>query len=400
MRIVAALSLLLTASTLSSAAAWKLEDPLSHPGFVHFYNDEFDEAVADFTKDVHSNPNDAESWNHLAQAILYREMFRNGALESELVSGTNPFLRRPKMNINVEDKTRFNECIRNALRLSDAELKKDPRDIHGLYASAVAHGFRANYLFLVEKAWVDSLREATAGRKAEQKIVEIDPSFVDARLGLGLHDYIVGSLSFYMRALGLVAGFHGDKEEGIRQIESVREHGILSRYDAEILLAAIYRRERRPREAIPLLKDASARFPRNYLLRFEQVQMYSDFGDKEAALKILGELELSQQNGAPGYRNLIPEKIEYLRGNLLFWYGDLDPALSDLKHVTRRAQDLDLGTAVMAWLRLGQTYDLKGDHSEAIAAYHETVRAAPTSEAATEAKGYISNPYHRKRSAG
>jgi tetratricopeptide (TPR) repeat protein len=382
---------------LGSGSTWKPQDPLTNPGFVHFYNNEFDEAVTYFEKDVRAQPHNPEAYNHLAQGILYRELFRNGALESELVTGANPFLRRPKMNISAEDKTRFMECISKAISLSESLLKTDPRDIHALYCLAVAHGFRANYLFLVEKSWMDSLRSATTGRKTEQKILEIDPSFVDAHLGLGVHDYIVGSLPFYMRAFGFLAGIHGDRDDGIQEIEMVNRNGILSRYDAEILLAAIYRRERMPQRAIPLLKDAAARFPRNYLFRFEQVQMYSDLGDKESALRILAELEDLRRTGAPGYRNIAPEKIEYFKGNLLFWYGDLDPALTSLQQVVQKSQELDLNTVVMAWLRLGQVYDLKGERSEAIKAYRQTMGAAPESEAAAEAKGYIANPYKRKR---
>ncbi len=245
---------------------------------------------------------------------------------------------------------------------------------------------------------MDSLRDATAARKACNQITDIDPNFVDARLVQGLHDYIVGSLPFYMRAFGFLAGFHGDRDEGIRLLQQVRQQGILNRYDAEIWLAAIYRRERRPKEAIPLLEDVAARFPRNYLFRFEQVQMYSDLGDKQAALRILTEVENLRHSGAPGYKDLLPEKIQYLKGNLLFWYGDLDPALADLRQVTLRASDLDLNTAVMAWLRIGQIYDLKGDHKSAKEAYREAVSTAPQSEAAAEAKGYLSNPYRRKAS--
>jgi tetratricopeptide (TPR) repeat protein len=384
----------------ASPSALELQDPLTNPGFVHFYNDEFDEAITYFEEGVKAHPNDPESYNHLAEGVLYREMLRNGALESQLVGGTNAFLQRSKMAINAQDKVRFSDCVNQSLSLSRALLERDPQDIHGLYALAVAHGLRANYSFLVEKAWLNSLKEATTARKASQQVLELDPDFIDARLIVGLDKYIVGCLPFHMRALGVIAGFHGDKQGGIQQLEQVRTTGILNRYDAAILLAAIYRRERCPQKAIPLLKDVAAKFPRNYLLRFEQVEMYSDLGDKNSALEVLGQIEGLQRTGAAGYRNLPPEKIKYLRANLFFWYGDLEPALAELKQVTEKANDLDLGTAVMAWLRLGQVYDLEGNHEQAMQAYRETMKTAPDSAAAAEARSYMSNPYRRKRLAG
>jgi tetratricopeptide (TPR) repeat protein len=393
-------ALLIGAAAIMSASTPKLEDPLQDQGFVHFYNNEYDQAMAIFEQELKQRPNDPALYNHLAQTMLYNEMFRDGALESQLVSGSNPFLRRPRMAIGEQDKTRFNGNIDKALELAQDRLAKDPRDVEALYTEAVAHGLRANYLFLVEKAWLDSLHEVTAARKADERAIEIDHSFVDARLILGINEYIVGCLSWGWRTLASVGGFHGDREGGIRELQLVAQIGILNRYDAQALLAAIYRRERQPRRAVPLLQGLAQQFPRNYLFRFEEVEMYSDLGDKQGALRVLSEIENLRRSGSPGYSTLPAEKVQYLKANLLFWYGDLDPALTDLRQVTQKADTLDLNTAVMAWLRLGQVYDLEGKRQDAVQAYRETVKTAPKSDAAEEAKSYISSPYRRKRNAG
>ena len=395
-----ALLLGLFCCALLSASAMQLRDPLVDPGWQHFYNNEYDQALAAFEQEAREHPKDPAAYNHIAQAVLYREMFRSGALESQLVTGNNPFLRRAKMNVPPEVKKQFQDALDNAIDLGNAELNREDKNIPALYALSVAHGLQANYAFLVEKAWTQALREATASRKYSDRIIALDPNFVDAYLVQGLHDYVVGSLPFYLRMFGFLAGFHGNRDLGIEELQKVAQHGVLNKYDAQILLAAIYRREHEPEKAIPLLKECAARFPRNYLLRLEQVQMYSDAGDKAAALQVLTGVSRLQAEGAPGYRNLPVEKIDYLRGNLLFWYGDLNPALADMKRATANASTLDLSTAVLAWLRLGQLYDLKGDHGRAVEAYKETMKTAPESPAAKEAKGYISSPYKRKQSNG
>jgi hypothetical protein len=397
---VASFALMLAQMALAASPGVQAPEPAMNPGFVHFYNNEFDEAIAYYEEQVKARPDDPAEYNHLAQSILYREMLRDGALESQLVTGNNPFLRRPKMEITAAEKQRFDGCVNQSLKLSEAALEKNPRDVAALYPLGVAHALRANYLFLVEKAWLDALREATAARRTNEKILSIDANSVDARLLLGLDEYIVAGLPFYLRAVGAMGGFHGDKDAGIRDLELVAKKGVRNRYDAEILLAALYRRERCSDKAIPLLRDLTQRFPRNYLFRFEQVQMFSDTGNKEAALKGLAEVEELRRIGAPGYANLAEEKIRYLRGNLLFWYNDLGLALVDLKQVTQKADELDLNTAVLAWLRLGQVYDLQGDHGDAIEAYRRAAATAPKSQAAAEAKGYILSPYRRKRTTG
>ncbi len=374
----------------------KLQDPLNSPGWRHFYNNEYDSATSDFEQEVREHPSDPGAYNHLAQTILYHEIFRNGALESELVTGNNPFLRSPKVEISDAQRSKFEDTMSKALSLGQARLAKDPNDATALYDLSVTYGLRANYEFLVDKAWMDALRNATQSRKYSNQVLQLQPGLTDAYLIQGLHDYVVGSLPFYLRMVGFLAGFHGDRDRGLQELQVVAQRGVLNKYDARILLAVIYRRERRPEDAIPLLQGLGQMFPHNYLLQLEQVQMYSDAGNKTAALSILAQVERLRAAQTEGYRELPLEKIEYLRGNLLFWYGDVRPALDEMKAVTAKVDNLDLNTAVLAWLRLGQLYDLCGRHEEAVAAYRETMRTAPDSAAASEAKGYISSPYRRK----
>jgi tetratricopeptide (TPR) repeat protein len=365
-------------------------------GFEHFYNLEYDEAIREFQAQVAREPQNPNAHNHVAQAVLYREMFRAGALESELVSGTNPFIRRERVHASAEAEKAFNDSLAKSMSLCQSRIAANPKDTGALYALGVAHGLRANYNFLVRKAWMDALKDATQARKLHNQVVELDPNFVDARLVQGVHDYVVGSLPWHWKMLGFVAGFRGDREEGIRALKLVADKGKLNNYDAQVLLAAIYRRERRPLDALPLLRNVSERFPRNYLFRLEAVQMHSDAGNKDAALKILDEVEKLKRAGTSGFASLPVEKIHYYRGNLLFWYRDFDAAIEQLRRVTPKASTLDLNTAVMAWLRLGQSLDMKGLRSEAVAAYKQAAAVAPQSEAARESRSYINSAYRRK----
>ena len=184
----------------------------------------------------------------------------------------------------------------------------------------------------------------------------------------------------------------------MKALQLVAEKGNLNRYDAQVLLAVIYRREKKPELALPLLNGLIARFPRNYLFRLETVQMYSDLGQKEQALQALDKIEQLKHAGSPGFNALPMEKVNYYRGNLLFWYRDIDRALEEMKKATRQNSGLDLHTSVMAWMRLGQLNDMKGRREEAINAYKQAIAVAPQSDTAKESRQYLSSPY--KRSAG
>jgi len=385
------LLLLLSAAALPLAGQGSLVDE----GFDHFYNLEYDEAIACFEKAIAQNPKSPDLHNHLAQTLVFREMYRDGALESELVSGANSFLRRPKLNPSPETEKRFLDEVSRALTLAGARLRTQPNDTAAMYAMGIAYGLRSNYYWVVKKAWMDSLRDATAARRLHNRISELEPDNVDARLVQGLHDYIVGSLPWHYKMLGFLVGIRGDKEKGIRTVQEVAAKGKLNRWDARILLCALYRRENRPRLAIPIVQELIGRYPRNFLLRLELAEMYSMAGDGAHGLETLDEVARLKARHAPGFDRLPWEKLYFQQGSIQFWYNQLDRSLENMQRVTAAAEDVDLNTGVRAWLRMGQIYDMKQRRAEAVAAYKKAIAYAPQAEAAQESKKYLASPYRR-----
>jgi len=384
-----ALLLALVASPLGA------QQTLIDEGFNAFYNLEYDQAIAIFEKAIVQNPGLPDLHNHLAQTLIFREMFRNGALESELVSGSNSFLRRPKLNPTPETEKRILDEIAKSMALADARLKQNPNDTAAMYANGIAYGLRSNYFWVVKKAWRDSLKDATAARKLHNRISELEPNNVDARLVQGLHDYIVGSLPFGFKMLGFVIGIRGDKEKGVRTVQEVARNGKLNRVDAEILLCALYRRENQSKLAVPLVQDLIRRYPRNYLLRMELGQMYSQAGDGVRGLQALEEVARLKEHHAPGFDRVPWEKIYYQQGSIQFWYNDLDRSLENMKKVAAASEVVDLNTGVQAFLRMGQIYDMKQRRADAVAAYKKAIAYAPQAEAAQESRKYLSTPYRR-----
>ena len=371
------------------------QQPLIDEGYAHFYNLEFDQAIAVFENGIAQNPGLPELHNHLAQTLIFREMLRNGSLESELVSGSNSFLRRARLNPAPETEKRILDEIAKAMALADARLKQNPKDTAAMYASGIAYGLRSNYFWVVKKAWHDSLRDATAARKLHNRISELEPNNVDARLVQGLHDYIVGSLPLGYKMLGFLIGIHGDREKGIRTVQDVAKNGKLNRVDAEVFLCALYRRENQSKLAVPLVQDLIRRYPRNYLFRMELGQMYSQSGDGVRGLQALEEVARLKQSHAPGFDRVPWEKIYYQEGSIQFWYNDLDRSLENMKKVTAASEEVDLNTGVQAYLRMGQIYDMKQRRAEAVAAYKKAIAYAPQAEAAQESRKYLDTPYRR-----
>ena len=367
-------------------------------GFDHFYNLEYDQALADFDKALAADPGNPDLHNYAAEAVMFREMLRDGALESELVTGSNSMLRRAPLKPTAETRNRFLGEIKKALDLEQARLRRNPKDTGALYAMGITYGLQANYYFLVEKAWIEALRDATTGRKMHNRVSELDPSNVDARLVQGLYDYTIGTLPLFYRMCGFLIGFHGDRERGIHTVQDVAAHGTRNKYDAQIFLAAIYRRDSRPRDALPVVENLIAHFPRNYLLRFEQARMYASIGNGKKALACVQEVAQFKTQNAPGYARVPWEEIYYQLGTIQFWFNDLDSALANMQKVTAHVEAVDSNAGVQAWLQTGQIYDLKHRHDLAVTAYKKAMAFAPDAEAARESRGYISAPYHRGKS--
>src|SRR5437764_10408213 len=134
------LALLLASLALPAAA----QTDLVQEGFTHFYNLEYDQALAAFEKAIQHDPASPDVHNHLAQTLVFREMFRDGALESELVNGNNSFLRRPKLNPSPETEKQFLDEVAKAIQHSEALLKKNPNDAAAHHDQDIAYGLRSN----------------------------------------------------------------------------------------------------------------------------------------------------------------------------------------------------------------------------------------------------------------
>jgi len=382
----------------SALASFAQQTPWApyNSAFNHFYNLEYDQAIAELEKGAAADPNSIALHNYLAQCIQFREMFKVGALESELVTGNNSFVRRPKIDTTPEIEKRFFDEIGKAMSLAEARLKANPNDTKALYALGVTYGLRGNWNFLVRKAWREALHDATTARKMCNRVSELDPNDYDARLVQGAHDYIVGSLPAFYKMLGFLVGFRGDKEKGIRTLHEVAKKGRANSVDAEVFLCAIYRREEKWQAAMPLLDDLIGRFPRNYLLRFEQAQMYSSMGQKDKAIDSIQKVAELKKSGAPGFGNLPMERIYYQIGNIQFWYRDYDLAVDNLTKAAVGCSNLDLNTGTLTWMRLGQVYDLTNRRTLAMEAYRKAIAFAPQAEAAKESRRYLSAPYRRE----
>lgn len=369
---------------------------LAQQGFQHFYNLEFEQAIAVFQKEIACHPEDADGYNHVAQVILYRGMYRSGLLENSLTTGDDivlSLIHQPNLVMPQEDDREFHRNIAAATERANTLLARNPNNSGALYSLGVAHGLKASYQFLVRKAWLASLRESSTARKLHTRAAELDPSNVDALLMHGIQQYAVASLPAALRMLGAVAGLRGDKDAGLRTIERVAAEGSNSSVEARLLLFTLYRHEKKPWSAMSVLYGLRRDYPRNYLLHLGEIYTLAEMRDERGAFAAVRSLEQNHRDGAPGYDGLQAAKVEYTRGVIERRFGHLDQALESMNRVAASPVQSDGGMHLLAYEQLGIIHDLKGNRRQAVEAYRRAVDAAPNSRTAKESQRYLSRPF-------
>lgn len=381
-------------SALWCAGAFAAIPPQTE-GFKAFYNLDYDRAISIFGQTAEREPRNPEAWNHLAQAILYRAFYRSGSLESDLVGKSNAFLSRPRAQMGAEDEKRFLEAIGRSLSLCEGLLKEDGADKQALYTSGVAYAHRAQFNFLVRKAWFDALRDGTRSRKQHARLRQLDPGNPDALLITGMHEYVTGSLPGWVKAFAFLAGFRGDRETGIRMLEQAARQGVKTAVEARVLLAVVYARESAPAKAVPLLAELVEAFPRNYLYRSEHLLLLASSKSREEALKGLREMEESHRRGGEETRLMPAEKLAALRGAVHFRLENWKESMAAFEELAQPKQDEWAALRARAYLYTGQIFDVEGQREKALARYREAIRLAPESDTAKAAKGRLGKPYRK-----
>jgi predicted Zn-dependent protease len=181
----------------------------------------------------------------------------------------------------------------------------------------------ANYLFMIDKSYLAALRAGNRARKYSDELRAIDSQYVDAYLVAGVQEYVVGSLPWAVRALVAFGGIHGNKEKGRTWVERVADDGDALQTEAKVLLALLYRRERRPLDAAKVLEELIAQFPRNYVLRLELASMYLDAEQRQKGLDALLTADRMVRNNENHYgrmpqrlREALSRKIKTVREEL------------------------------------------------------------------------------------
>ena len=242
-------------------------------GYRQMYDLDFEQAHKTFTEWEHQHPEDPLGPASNAAAYLFAEFDRLRILQSEFFVEDSLFKRRPKVKADEAAHSAFEQELSKADQLSGNILSQSPDQADAMFAKIMAMGLRADYLSLIERRDLDSLKIVKTGRSIAEKLLNIEPSYYDAYLAIGVENYLLSLKPAPVRWFLQMNGAQADKVRGIEDLRLTAEKGHYLRPYARLLLAVAALRDKKPSEAREILTGLTHEFPRNRLYHEELARL-------------------------------------------------------------------------------------------------------------------------------
>ena len=365
-------------------------DPQTDAAFEHFYNMEYDRAEQELEKIVEKRPDDPFALNHLLTAILMHDLYDTGSMNTGDYANDS-FIGRTPRPTPQKIKDRIKELVRRAESLEEQRLKANPNDVDALYCRGVTRAQFAVYTGIVERAWFSALRNAVGARHDHERVLELDPAYLDAKMVVGTHNYVVGNLPWSVKVAAALAGLSGSKEKGLEYLREVAgDETSENSVDAKIILTLFLRREHQYDEALGYMLELSAKYPHNHLFPTEVANLLRASGRLPEAE---AEYRKVWQNGREGkYGSLHYELAAWGLGELLRSRKDLTGAAAAYELVNQ-APNPDPDILQKANLAAGEMYDLLQKRDLAMKSYQMVLAGNANTGPADLARRYIKEAY-------
>jgi tetratricopeptide (TPR) repeat protein len=365
-------------------------DANTRRGFDDFYNLDYDKSIHDFEAALQAHPDDPFAVNHLLSAVIFKELYRIGALDTEAYASDNFLDKKNLQPLDPKVHDRVNQLCTRSMQLSEGRLATNANDVNALYARGVARGLRSTYMGMAEHAWIAALRSAIGARHDDERVLEIDPNYVDAKNLLGIHLYIIGSLTWPAKVAASVVGISGNKQKGLEYLREVAAHGDPEvAWDAKIALALFLRREQAYAEALQLVGGMYQAFPRNFLVATEYAHLLNAAGHGPQAIAAYQKIVAGcRGNTFTVCRMEIPA---YGLGEAMKGQRDFQGAEEAYELAASTAVDPDFKQRAI--LRAGEMYDAMKKRDAALEKYKAVIAANSGTESANLARHYMKQAY-------
>ncbi|MGB0063283.1 MAG: tetratricopeptide repeat protein [Terracidiphilus sp.] len=366
-------------------------DPQVRAAYERFYNLDYPAAVADFERFHAAHPGDPQATAYLVNALIFQELYRQDLLDTTFYANDGFLTGHHATNEDPAKRDQIFSLSDEAVREADWRLTKNPNDVDALFARAWVRSLRCAYVAMVERGFGAGFRLATKAKDDAARALEIDPDYEDAKMIVGVYQYVVGALPWPFKLMIGFAGITGSKSTGLGMLEDAGKHGVITSVESRTVIALFLRREAKYQEAIEVVQQLKREYPHDFLFCLEEANLRRDAGEGMVAVEAYR--QVLADAARPGYFASSKLELAY------FGYGD---ALRGQRHYDEAAQAFEqaAGTEgvgselkIRSLLDAGECHDVLGERQAAVRDYREAIDAGPETSRAGEARKYLRAAY-------
>jgi len=371
-------------------------DPLNRTpevraAFDRFYVMDYEGALSRFEAVRQQHAQDPMATDYILYVTLFRELFRLDLLDTTFyandgfLTGKHTVAEDPKIRDQIKD------LADKAFDQANAQLKTNPDDVNALYARGWARSLEATYLAMVERSFGSGLKLALGAKNDHEKVLQLDPNYVDAKMVVGIYQYVVGALPFGFKLLIGFAGIHGSRDAGMALLNDSSARGVITSVESRTAAMLFLRREARYPQAYEIAHGLAVQYPHDFLFCLEEANLLKDAGNGPKA--IAQYRQVIDKAKQPGYFPSSHLELAYfgladtLRGQKM--YSHAVDAYREAAYLPTSSAELKRRCLLAA----GQVYDLMNDHDKASQQYQAVIDAGSDSAQADQARKYQHSAY-------
>jgi tetratricopeptide (TPR) repeat protein len=369
-------------------------DPLVKDALNHFYNLDYEGAIARFDRVVAAHPNDPMPYALDEMAYIFRALYHQDLLDTTYYAHDSFLTNQRKVEIPPDQRRKIEDLTNKAISLADAEIRSNPRDANAYFARGYARGLHAAFITLADHSFYSAAKEGFEARGDSEQALKIDPAYADADMAVGIQQFAVASLPRFVRLLVGIAGVGGNKEKGLELLKTAASKGVVTPVQARTALSLFLRHDGRYPEALAVQHGLAAEFPHDYLFRLEEANLAKDEGN--GPLAIATYKQVLADAAKPGY--FVDPRLQ------LAYFGladtergqnDIADAAKDYLQSAQQPNNSDW-LKKRAELNAGEMLDLLHQRGQAIAEYKLAAASGGDQTQANLARKYIDSPYNGK----
>jgi tetratricopeptide (TPR) repeat protein len=392
---IASVAVLVAMASLGWASAVRTNplnrDPLVREAFEHFYNLDYPGTVERLERFHAAHPGDPQATALLLEAVVFQELYRQDLLDTTFYANDGFLTGKHATEEDPKTRDRILTLADEAIREADWRLGRNSNDVDALYARGWTRALKCTYLAMVQRGYGSGFRLALKAKEDEARVLQLDPDYVDAKLVVGVYEYVVGALPLPFKFLIGFAGITGSKSHGLALLTDDGNRGAVTNIEARTVIALFLRREARYKEAIQVVRGLKSEYPHDYLFCLEEANLRKD--DGEGMLAVDAYREILANAAKPGY---------FAEARLELAYFGLGDALRGQRHYTEAAQAYEQAAwtrnvgpelKIRSLLAGGECRDMNGERQQAIKDYQAAIATGPNTSRADTARKCLRSPY-------